>query len=157
MEAIRSHDASSKLSNKDELVMNNVLTKFLSWGIATKLVVLFAIFGIVPMAAVGYLGSSATGEMEEGGDESAEEHDFGKDEQEDAEHRLVDPCALVRLRRAVMTVIFAVPQGYACAFHRLYASLLSAVDASTGSPPACVASAPPATSAATFCGPLPAS
>ena len=44
--------------------MNNVLTKFLSWGIATKLVVLFAIFGILPMAAVGYLGNSATGEME---------------------------------------------------------------------------------------------
>ena len=44
--------------------MNNVLNKFLSWGIATKLVVLFAIFGIVPMAAVGYLGNSATGEME---------------------------------------------------------------------------------------------
>ncbi|MGP0595088.1 methyl-accepting chemotaxis protein [Nitrospira sp. T9] len=35
-----------------------------SLGITTKLVVLFAIFGIVPMAAVGYLGSSATGEME---------------------------------------------------------------------------------------------
>ncbi len=44
--------------------MNSIMNKIFSWGIATKLVVLFAIFGIVPMAAVGYLGSSATGEME---------------------------------------------------------------------------------------------
>jgi len=44
--------------------MNSIISKIFSWGIATKLVVLFAIFGIVPMAAVGYLGSSATGEME---------------------------------------------------------------------------------------------
>ncbi|WP_342347144.1 HAMP domain-containing protein, partial [uncultured Nitrospira sp.] len=41
-----------------------MVNKIFSLGIATKLVVLFAIFGIVPMAAVGYLGSSATGEME---------------------------------------------------------------------------------------------
>lgn len=45
--------------------MNNVIKKFLSWGIAAKLVTLFAIFGLVPMAAVGYLGASATGEMED--------------------------------------------------------------------------------------------
>jgi len=45
--------------------MNNVMNKFLSWGIAAKLVTLFAIFGLVPMAAVGYLGASATGEMED--------------------------------------------------------------------------------------------
>jgi methyl-accepting chemotaxis protein len=44
--------------------MNSIMNKIFSWSIATKLVVLFAIFGIVPMAAVGYLGSSATGEME---------------------------------------------------------------------------------------------
>jgi methyl-accepting chemotaxis protein len=47
-----------------EASMNSMLNKIFSWGIATKLVVLFAVFGIVPMAAVGYLGSSATGEME---------------------------------------------------------------------------------------------
>ena len=44
--------------------MNTVMNKFLSWGIAAKLVTMFAIFGMVSMAAVGYLGSSATGEME---------------------------------------------------------------------------------------------
>ncbi len=44
--------------------MNRMVNTNFSLGIATKLVVLFAIFGIVPMAAVGYLGSSATGEME---------------------------------------------------------------------------------------------
>jgi methyl-accepting chemotaxis protein len=47
-----------------EGIMNSILSKNFSWGIAVKLVVLFAIFGIVPMAAVGYLGNSATGEME---------------------------------------------------------------------------------------------
>ncbi|MGD9849791.1 MAG: methyl-accepting chemotaxis protein [Nitrospirales bacterium] len=44
--------------------MNSIANKIFSWGIATKLVVLFAIFGIVPMATVAYLGNSATGEME---------------------------------------------------------------------------------------------
>ena len=44
--------------------MNRMVNKIFRLGIATKLVVLFAIFGIVPMAAVGYLGASATGEME---------------------------------------------------------------------------------------------
>ncbi len=44
--------------------MNNVINKFLNWGIAAKLVTLFAIFGLVPMAAVGYLGASAIGDME---------------------------------------------------------------------------------------------
>ncbi|GJL57186.1 MAG: hypothetical protein NPIRA03_00430 [Nitrospirales bacterium] len=44
--------------------MNRMGNTIFRLGIATKLVVLFAIFGIVPMAAVGYLGSSATGEME---------------------------------------------------------------------------------------------
>ena len=45
--------------------MSNMVKEMLNWGIAAKLVVLFAIFGMVPMAAVGYLGASATGEMEE--------------------------------------------------------------------------------------------
>ena len=45
--------------------MNRILSTFFSWGIATKLVILFAIFGIVPMAVVGYLGASAADEMEE--------------------------------------------------------------------------------------------
>ncbi len=44
--------------------MNRMVNTIFSLGITTKLVLLFAIFGIVPMAAVGYLGSSATGEME---------------------------------------------------------------------------------------------
>ena len=44
--------------------MNSMMGKMTSLGIAAKLVALFMIFGIVPMAAVGYLGSSATGEME---------------------------------------------------------------------------------------------
>lgn len=44
--------------------MDSIVHKIFSWGIATKLVVLFAIFGIVPMATVAYLGNSATGEME---------------------------------------------------------------------------------------------
>ena len=44
--------------------MNSIMNNMFRWGIATKLVVMFAVFGIVPMAAVGYLGSSATGEME---------------------------------------------------------------------------------------------
>ena len=44
--------------------MNRMVNTIFSLGIATKLVLLFAIFGIVPMAAVGYLGFSATGEME---------------------------------------------------------------------------------------------
>ena len=47
-----------------EASMNSIVSKIFSWGIAAKLVVMFAIFGIVPMAAVGYLGFSATGEME---------------------------------------------------------------------------------------------
>ena len=38
--------------------MNNEMNKFLSWGIVAKLVTLFAIFGLVPMAAVGYLGGT---------------------------------------------------------------------------------------------------
>jgi hypothetical protein len=50
--------------SEGEASMNSIVHKIFSWSIATKLVVLFAIFGIVPMAAVGYLGSSATGEME---------------------------------------------------------------------------------------------
>jgi methyl-accepting chemotaxis protein len=50
--------------SEGEASMNSIVNKIFSWGIAAKLVVLFAIFGIVPMAAVGYLGSSATGEME---------------------------------------------------------------------------------------------
>ncbi len=45
--------------------MNNMVKDMWNWGIAAKLVVVFVIFGMVPMAAVGYLGASATGEMEE--------------------------------------------------------------------------------------------
>ncbi|MEX0830045.1 MAG: methyl-accepting chemotaxis protein [Nitrospirales bacterium] len=58
------HQWSRHPQSEGEGIMNSILSKNFSWGIATKLVVLFAIFGIVPMAAVGYLGSSATGEME---------------------------------------------------------------------------------------------
>ena len=45
--------------------MNTILSKFLSWGIAAKLVTLFTIFGLLPMAAVAYLGALAAGEMEQ--------------------------------------------------------------------------------------------
>jgi len=31
--------------------MNTVMSRFLSWGIAAKLVTLFTIFGLVPMAS----------------------------------------------------------------------------------------------------------
>ena len=44
--------------------MNSMMGKMTNLGIAAKLVTLFMIFGIVPMAAVGYLASSATGEIE---------------------------------------------------------------------------------------------
>ena len=44
--------------------MKQLMQKFLSWGIAAKLVTLFVIFGLLPMAAVGYLGYSAGKEME---------------------------------------------------------------------------------------------
>lgn len=43
--------------------MNSIMTKFLSWGIATKLVVLFVIFGAVPMAAVGMIAFNAADDM----------------------------------------------------------------------------------------------
>ena len=36
--------------------MKQLMHTFLSWGIAAKLVTLFVIFGLLPMAAVGYLG-----------------------------------------------------------------------------------------------------
>ena len=45
--------------------MNNALKKFLSWGIAAKLVTLFLIFGAVPMAAVGLIAFGAADEMKE--------------------------------------------------------------------------------------------
>ncbi len=43
--------------------MNNVLSKFMSWGIAAKLVTLFIIFGAVPMVAVGFIAFKATDKM----------------------------------------------------------------------------------------------
>ena len=39
--------------------MNNVLSKFLSWGISAKLVTIFVIFGAVPMTAVGLIAFGA--------------------------------------------------------------------------------------------------
>jgi len=45
--------------------MNNVLSKFLSWGIAAKLVTIFVIFGVVPMAAVGIIAFGAADGMKE--------------------------------------------------------------------------------------------
>ncbi len=45
--------------------MNRIFSTFFNWSIAAKLVSVFVIFGIVPMAVVGYLGSSASKEMEE--------------------------------------------------------------------------------------------
>ena len=43
--------------------MNNVMSKFLSWGIAAKLVTIFVIFGAVPMAAVGMIAFGAADDM----------------------------------------------------------------------------------------------
>ena len=43
--------------------MNNVLRKFLSWGIAAKLVTIFVIFGAVPMTAVGLIAFGAADDM----------------------------------------------------------------------------------------------
>ena len=43
--------------------MNNVTSKFLSWGIAAKLVTIFVIFGAVPMAAVGMIAFGAADDM----------------------------------------------------------------------------------------------
>ena len=43
--------------------MRQFMQTFMSWGIATKLVALFLVFGIVPMVAVGYMGYSAGQEM----------------------------------------------------------------------------------------------
>ncbi len=45
--------------------MNNVMSKFLSWGIAAKLVTIFVIFGAVPMAAVGFIAFGAADDMKE--------------------------------------------------------------------------------------------
>ncbi len=45
--------------------MNNVASKFLSWGIAAKLVTIFVIFGAVPMAAVGMIAFGAADDMKE--------------------------------------------------------------------------------------------
>ena len=43
--------------------MNNVTSKFFSWGIAAKLVAIFVIFGAVPMAAVGLIAFGAADDM----------------------------------------------------------------------------------------------
>ncbi len=43
--------------------MNNVLSKFFSWGIAAKLVTIFVIFGAVPMTAVGLIAFGAADDM----------------------------------------------------------------------------------------------
>ena len=45
--------------------MNNVASKFLSWGIAAKLVTIFVIFGAVPMTAVGLIAFGAANDMKE--------------------------------------------------------------------------------------------
>ena len=45
--------------------MNNVMSKFLSWGIAAKLVTIFVIFGAVPMTAVGLIAFGAADDMKE--------------------------------------------------------------------------------------------
>ena len=43
--------------------MKQIMQTFTSWGIAAKLVTLFLVFGLLPMAAVGYMGYSAGQEM----------------------------------------------------------------------------------------------
>ena len=45
--------------------MNNAASKFLSWGIAAKLVAIFVIFGAVPMTAVGLIAFGAADDMKE--------------------------------------------------------------------------------------------
>ncbi len=45
--------------------MINVTSKFLSWGIAAKLVTIFVIFGAVPMTAVGLIAFGAADDMKE--------------------------------------------------------------------------------------------
>ncbi len=45
--------------------MKNAFTKFLSWGIAAKLVTIFVIFGVLPMAAVGLIAFGAADDMKD--------------------------------------------------------------------------------------------
>ncbi len=44
--------------------MKQYMQTFMSWGIAAKLVTMFATFGIVPMLAIAYMASTASEEME---------------------------------------------------------------------------------------------
>ncbi len=43
--------------------MNRILSTFFNWGIAAKLVVIFVIFGVVPMTAVGLIAFGAADDM----------------------------------------------------------------------------------------------
>ena len=43
--------------------MSNLLSKFMNWGIAAKLVTIFVIFGVVPMTAVGLIAFGAADDM----------------------------------------------------------------------------------------------
>jgi len=45
--------------------MGGVSQVFRNWGLAKKMALLFCLFGLVPMAVVGYLGASAVGDMED--------------------------------------------------------------------------------------------
>ena len=47
-----------------ESKMERMTNLFTNWGVATKQVVILCIFGLVPMAIVGYMGLSAGSEME---------------------------------------------------------------------------------------------
>ena len=49
-----------------EGAMKQVMQTFLSWGIAAKLVTLFLIFGVIPMAAVGMIAYNAGEDMKAG-------------------------------------------------------------------------------------------
>ena len=51
--------------SRSEGPMKQYIQTFMSWGIAAKLVTMFAIFGILPMMAIGFMASSASDEMEQ--------------------------------------------------------------------------------------------
>lgn len=56
----------SQKTRGGEGAMKQVMQTFLSWGIAAKLVTLFLIFGVLPMAAVGMIAYNAGEDMKTG-------------------------------------------------------------------------------------------
>ena len=56
----------SHAKREGEGAMKQIMQTFLSWGIAAKLVTLFLIFGVIPMAAVGIIAYNAGENMKSG-------------------------------------------------------------------------------------------